>query len=101
MLILTGMNSINIKFRVAHVIFFAWSFKMCMNNPKKVSWESYSANPKAILENPKLVIRDGDRYFNWNTCAAVAVGKIFFKKTLPRTEIEKLKETILKCFYAI
>jgi len=57
----------------------------------KVSWESYSANPKAILENPKLVIRDGDRYFNWNTCAAVAVGKIFFKKTLPRTEIEKLK----------
>lgn len=42
------------------------------------------------------MIRDGDRYFNWNTCAAVAVGKIFFKKTLPRTEIEKLKETILK-----
>ena len=38
------------------------------------------------------MIRDGDRYFNWNTCAAVAVGKIFFKKTLPRTEIEKLKE---------
>ena len=65
-----------------------------MNNPNKVSWESYSANPKAILDNPKLVIRDGDRYFNWNTCAAVAVGKIFFKKTLPRTEIEKLKEKI-------
>ena len=69
---------------------------MSMNNPKKVSWESYSANPKAILENPKLVIRDGDRYFNWNTCAAVAVGKIFFKKTLPRTEIEKLKESDFK-----
>ena len=48
-----------------------------MNNPKKVSWESYSTNPKAILENPKLVIRDGDRYFNWNTCAAVAVGKFW------------------------
>ena len=72
-----------------------------MNNPKKVSWESYSANPKAILENPKLVIRDGDRYFNWNTCAAVAVGKIFFKKTLPRTEIEKLKEIDFELFNSI
>lgn len=57
----------------------------------KISWEAYAENPKAVLDNPKLVIRDGDRYFNWSTCAAVAVGKIFFKKTLPRTQIEKLK----------
>ena len=73
---------------------FDGNFRFHVYNRNKVSWESYSANPKAILDNPKLVIRDGDRYFNWNTCAAVAVGKIFFKKTLPRTEIEKLKEAI-------
>ena len=36
----------------------------------KVDWDTYSANPKLVLDNPKLVIFDGERYFNWNTCAA-------------------------------
>ena len=36
----------------------------------KIEWETFSTNPTGILNNSKLVIFDGERYFNWNTCAA-------------------------------
>lgn len=57
----------------------------------KIEWETFSTNPTGILNNSKLVIFDGERYFNWNTCAAVSVAKIFFNHRLPRKQIEKLK----------
>jgi len=58
-----------------------------------VDWETYQKDPKAILNSPNLVIRDGDRYFNWATCSAIACAKIFFNERLPRTEVDKLKPT--------
>lgn len=58
-----------------------------------VDWEMYQKDPKAILNNPNLVIRDGDRYFNWATCSAIACAKIFFNERLPRAEVDKLKPT--------
>ena len=64
---------------------------MNLKTLKKVDWETYSKDPKSILNNPNLVVRDGDKYFNWATVSAIACAKIFFNERLPRAEVEKLK----------
>ena len=56
-----------------------------------VAWETFMQDPKTILENPNLVIKDKDRYLNWTTCAAIAVSKIFFDQELPTDTVERLK----------
>ena len=58
-----------------------------------VNLEMYQKNPKSIFNKTNLVIRDGDRYFNWATCSAITCAKIFFNERLPRTEVDKLKPT--------
>ena len=57
----------------------------------KVTWEVFRRDPKSIIENPNLVIKDEDRYLNWSTSAAIAVSKIFFNERLPDETLEKLK----------
>ena len=57
----------------------------------KVTWQMFQRDPKSIIENPNLVIKDEDRYLNWSTAAAIAVSKIFFNERLPDETLEKLK----------
>ena len=56
-----------------------------------ISWEVFMLDPKTVLENPNLVIKEGDRYLNWTTCAAIAVSKIFFDQELPHDTVDRLK----------
>lgn len=64
-----------------------------------VSWETFSKDPKSIIENPMLVIKDGERYLNWASCAAMAVSRIFFDKELPEPTLEKLKTPTRKPWF--
>ena len=57
----------------------------------RVSWETYSKDPRSIIENPRLVIRENDRYMNFLTVASILVARIFFESDLDQETIQKLK----------
>jgi hypothetical protein len=60
-------------------------------NRFRVSWDTYSKDPRSIIENPRLVIRENDRYMNFLTVASILVARIFFESDLDQETIQKLK----------
>ncbi|XP_031439930.1 phosphatidate phosphatase LPIN2 isoform X2 [Clupea harengus] len=61
-----------------------------------VTYQEFSENP-AIIDNPNLVVRIGNRYYNWTLAAPMVLSLQAFQKSLPKaTEDAWVKERMPK-----
>ncbi|XP_041105615.1 phosphatidate phosphatase LPIN1-like isoform X3 [Polyodon spathula] len=56
---------------------------------KAVSYQLFVENP-AIIDDPKLVVKIGSKYYNWATAAPLMVAMQVFQKPLPKTTVENI-----------
>ncbi|XP_076146567.1 phosphatidate phosphatase LPIN2-like isoform X1 [Alosa pseudoharengus] len=61
-----------------------------------ITYHEFSENP-AIIDNPNLVVRIGNRYYNWTLAAPMVLSLQAFQKSLPKaTEDAWVKERMPK-----
>lgn len=56
---------------------------------KAVSYQHFVENP-AIIDDPKLVVKIGSKYYNWATAAPLMVAMQVYQKPLPKTTVENI-----------
>lgn len=56
---------------------------------KIVTYDDLCENPN-MLTNPELVVRIGNKYYNWLTAAPLILSQIAFQKSLPEKIVESL-----------
>nr|XP_033770428.1 phosphatidate phosphatase LPIN3 [Geotrypetes seraphini]XP_033770429.1 phosphatidate phosphatase LPIN3 [Geotrypetes seraphini]XP_033770430.1 phosphatidate phosphatase LPIN3 [Geotrypetes seraphini]XP_033770431.1 phosphatidate phosphatase LPIN3 [Geotrypetes seraphini] len=54
-----------------------------------LSYDTLSENP-AILEDPNLVVRINNKYYNWTVAAPIILSLQAFQKNLPKNTVDKL-----------
>ncbi|XP_024151438.1 phosphatidate phosphatase LPIN1 isoform X1 [Oryzias melastigma] len=50
---------------------------------RTISYQQFSENP-AIIDDPNLVVKIGNKYYNWSTAAPVMLAMQVYKKPLPQ-----------------
>uniref|UniRef100_A0A8C9T6N0 phosphatidate phosphatase n=1 Tax=Scleropages formosus TaxID=113540 RepID=A0A8C9T6N0_SCLFO len=58
-----------------------------------ITYHEFAENP-AIIENPNLVIRIANRYYNWTLAAPLILSLQAFQKSLPKSRVPPFKECI-------
>ncbi|CAL9701915.1 unnamed protein product [Knipowitschia caucasica] len=56
---------------------------------RAVSYQQFSENP-ALIEDPNLVVKIGNKYYNWNTAAPVMLAMQVYQKPLPQASVENI-----------
>ncbi|XP_029313906.1 phosphatidate phosphatase LPIN1 [Cottoperca gobio] len=56
---------------------------------RAISYQQFSENP-SIIEDPNLVVKIGNKYYNWNTAAPVMLAMQVFQKPLPQASVENI-----------
>ncbi|XP_029410417.1 phosphatidate phosphatase LPIN1 isoform X6 [Nannospalax galili] len=54
-----------------------------------VSYQQFADNP-AIIDDPNLVVKIGNKYYNWTTAAPLLLAMQAFQKPLPKATVESL-----------
>ncbi|XP_062243649.1 phosphatidate phosphatase LPIN1 isoform X4 [Platichthys flesus] len=56
---------------------------------RAVSYKQFSENP-SLIEDPNLVVKIGNKYYNWNTAAPVMLAMQVYQKPLPQASVENI-----------
>ncbi|XP_041791171.1 phosphatidate phosphatase LPIN1 isoform X2 [Chelmon rostratus] len=56
---------------------------------KAISYQQFSENP-SIIDDPNLVVKIGNKYYNWNTAAPVMLAMQVYQKPLPQASVENI-----------
>ncbi|XP_053273939.1 phosphatidate phosphatase LPIN1 isoform X2 [Pleuronectes platessa] len=56
---------------------------------RAVSFKQFSENP-SLIEDPNLVVKIGNKYYNWNTAAPVMLAMQVYQKPLPQASVENI-----------
>ncbi|XP_055984481.1 phosphatidate phosphatase LPIN1 isoform X3 [Sorex fumeus] len=54
-----------------------------------VSYQQFVDNP-ALIDDPNLVVKIGNKYYNWNTAAPLLLAMQAFQKPLPKATVESI-----------
>ncbi|XP_053523147.1 phosphatidate phosphatase LPIN1 isoform X4 [Artibeus jamaicensis] len=54
-----------------------------------VSYQQFSDNP-ALIDDPNLVVKIGNKYYNWTTAAPLLLAMQAFQKPLPKATVESI-----------
>ncbi|XP_040127230.1 phosphatidate phosphatase LPIN1 isoform X4 [Ictidomys tridecemlineatus] len=69
-----------------------------------VSYQQFVDNP-AIIDDPNLVVKIGNKYYNWTTAAPLLLAMQAFQKPLPKSSclsyLHEILDTIRFCFSKI
>ena len=57
---------------------------------KEVSFSTFLQNPAAILGDPNLVFKIGDRYMNWQAAAPALVSFVVYKQQLTKVTLSSV-----------
>ena len=64
---------------------------------RRVSFADFNADPKKYIGNPSLIIRMGNKYYNWHAASAIFMSMIVFNKPIDDSKIKQLQnETIFR-----
>lgn len=56
---------------------------------RAISYQQFSQNP-SIIDDPNLVVKIGNKYYNWNTAAPVMLAMQVYQKPLPQASVENI-----------
>lgn len=56
---------------------------------RAVSYQQFAENP-SIIDDPNLVVKIGNKYYNWNTAAPVMLAMQVYQKPLPQDSVENI-----------
>uniref|UniRef100_A0A3P8RWJ6 phosphatidate phosphatase n=1 Tax=Amphiprion percula TaxID=161767 RepID=A0A3P8RWJ6_AMPPE len=56
---------------------------------RAVSYQQFSENP-SLIDDPNLVVKIGNKYYNWNTAAPVMLAMQVYQKPLPQASVENI-----------
>ncbi|XP_037602489.1 phosphatidate phosphatase LPIN1 isoform X1 [Sebastes umbrosus] len=56
---------------------------------RAISYQQFSESP-SIIDDPNLVVRIGNKYYNWNTAAPVMLAMQVYQKPLPQASVENI-----------
>ncbi|XP_054468890.1 phosphatidate phosphatase LPIN1 isoform X2 [Anoplopoma fimbria] len=56
---------------------------------RAISYLQFSENP-SIIDDPNLVVKIGNKYYNWNTAAPVMLAMQVYQKPLPQASVENI-----------
>ncbi|KAM4592968.1 phosphatidate phosphatase LPIN1 isoform 2-T2 [Odontesthes bonariensis] len=56
---------------------------------RAISYQEFSENP-TIIDDPNLVVKIGNKYYNWSTAAPVMLAMQVYKKPLPQASVENI-----------
>ncbi|KAF7662400.1 hypothetical protein LDENG_00236370 [Lucifuga dentata] len=56
---------------------------------RAVSYQQFSDNP-SIIDDPNLVVKIGNKYYNWSTAAPVMLAMQVYQKPLPQASVENI-----------
>ncbi|KAI3377777.1 hypothetical protein L3Q82_008916 [Scortum barcoo] len=56
---------------------------------RAISYQQFSENP-SIIDDPNLVVKIGNKYYNWNTAAPVMLAMQVYQKPLPQASVENI-----------
>ncbi|KAM4596119.1 phosphatidate phosphatase LPIN1 isoform 2-T2 [Fundulus diaphanus] len=56
---------------------------------RAVSYQQFSENP-SIIDDPNLVVKVGNKYYNWTTAAPVMLAMQVYQKPLPQASVESI-----------
>ncbi|XP_039981204.1 phosphatidate phosphatase LPIN1 isoform X2 [Xiphias gladius] len=56
---------------------------------RAVSYQQFSDNP-SIIDDPNLVVKIGNKYYNWNTAAPVMLAMQVYQKPLSQASVENI-----------
>ncbi|KAK5935077.1 hypothetical protein CgunFtcFv8_020471 [Champsocephalus gunnari] len=56
---------------------------------RAISYKQFSENP-SLIDDPNLVVKIGNKYFNWNTAAPVMLAMQVYQKPLPQASVENI-----------
>ncbi|XP_070702846.1 phosphatidate phosphatase LPIN1 isoform X2 [Pempheris klunzingeri] len=56
---------------------------------RAVSYQQFSENP-SIIDDPNLVVKIGNKYYNWTTAAPVMLAMQVYQKPLPQASVENI-----------
>ncbi|XP_061601164.1 phosphatidate phosphatase LPIN1 [Cololabis saira] len=56
---------------------------------RKISFQQFSENP-SVIDDPNLVVKIGNKYYNWSTAAPVMLAMQVYKKPLPQESVENI-----------
>ncbi|XP_028291158.1 phosphatidate phosphatase LPIN1 isoform X2 [Gouania willdenowi] len=56
---------------------------------RAISYQEFSANP-SLIDDPNLVVKIGNKYYNWSTAAPVMLAMQVYQKPLPQASVENI-----------
>ncbi|XP_034535374.1 phosphatidate phosphatase LPIN1 [Notolabrus celidotus] len=56
---------------------------------RAISYQQFSENP-SLIDDPNLVVKIGNKYYNWNTAAPVMLAMQVYQKPLPQASVESI-----------
>ncbi|XP_061881872.1 phosphatidate phosphatase LPIN1 isoform X3 [Entelurus aequoreus] len=56
---------------------------------RAVTYQQFSENP-SIIDDPNLVVKIGNKYYNWSTAAPVMLAMQVYQKPLPQASVENI-----------
>ncbi|XP_038557508.1 phosphatidate phosphatase LPIN1 isoform X1 [Micropterus salmoides] len=56
---------------------------------RAISYQQFSENP-SMIDDPNLVVKIGNKYYNWNTAAPVMLAMQVYQKPLPQASVENI-----------
>ncbi|XP_037546612.1 phosphatidate phosphatase LPIN1 [Nematolebias whitei] len=56
---------------------------------RAISYQQFSENP-SIIDDPNLVVKIGNKYYNWSTAAPVMLAMQVYQKPLPQASMEHI-----------
>ncbi|KAM3625315.1 uncharacterized protein V6R79_009970 [Siganus canaliculatus] len=56
---------------------------------KAISYQQFSENP-SVIDDPNLVVKIGNKYYNWSTAAPVMLAMQVYQKPLPQASVENI-----------
>ncbi|KAK1891525.1 Phosphatidate phosphatase LPIN1 [Dissostichus eleginoides] len=56
---------------------------------RAISYKQFSENP-SLIDDPNLVVKIGNKYYNWNTAAPVMLAMQVYQKPLPQASVENI-----------
>ncbi|XP_077420289.1 phosphatidate phosphatase LPIN1 isoform X4 [Vanacampus margaritifer] len=56
---------------------------------RAVSYQQFSENP-SLIDDPNLVVKIGNKYYNWSTAAPVMLAMQVYQKPLPQASVENI-----------
>uniref|UniRef100_A0A8C2HQ31 phosphatidate phosphatase n=1 Tax=Cyprinus carpio TaxID=7962 RepID=A0A8C2HQ31_CYPCA len=54
-----------------------------------ISYQEFADNP-SIIDDPNLVVKIGNKYYNWTTAAPIVLAMQVFQKPLPKATVENI-----------